>query len=225
MSDESERHSQPLEVELIVDPNERAEREARNGLRQFDEVIEQIEYWLLPERPFRLRPSAILGLHRKALEGINAFAGVWRPVPIEIRGSKHQPPPPHLVPELIEHMCDYVNENWKQSPIHLSAYTMWRMNWIHPFVDGNGRTSRALSYLVLCVRLGSRLPGTNTIPDQIAQNKKPYYNALEKADESCVGQRVCVEEMEALIEGLLGNQLVSILRAATGKQSPESDTA
>jgi fido (protein-threonine AMPylation protein) len=178
MNTESERHSEPLEVELISDPAERASQEARNGLRQFDEVIEQIEYWIHPERPFRLRPSTILTLHRKALEGISAFAGVWRPSGIAIVGSRHTPPEAYLVPELIEQMCDYVNDNWQKAPVHLSAFVMWRMNWIHPFVDGNGRTARALSYLVLCIRLGSRLPGTNTIPEQIAANKAPIIRLL-----------------------------------------------
>jgi Fic family protein len=157
MSSDTDRHSRALEVELITDPTEKAKQEARNGLRQFDEVIAQIEYWLHPERPFRLRPSAILSLHRRALEGINSFAGVWRPTAIEIGGSRHTPPPAHLVPELIENMCDYVNDNWARSPVHLSSYSLWRMNWIHPFVDGNGRTARAVSYLILCVRLGYRL--------------------------------------------------------------------
>jgi hypothetical protein len=68
MSDE-ERHSKALEIELISDPEERARQEAKNGLRQFDEVIERINYSLQPERPFKLRPSAILSLHRRALKG------------------------------------------------------------------------------------------------------------------------------------------------------------
>lgn len=184
MALDEERHSKALEIELISDPTERARREARNGLRQFDEVIEQINYWLQPERPFKLRLSAILRLHRTALEGISSFAGVFWPGGIEIKGSKHQPPGAHLVAELVEQLCDYVNENWTKSPLHLAAYTLWRMNWIHAFVDGNGRTSRAVSYLVLCLRLGYALPGTTTIPEQIAKNKEPYYEALEAADKA-----------------------------------------
>ena len=88
-----ERHSKALEVELISDPEEKARQEARNGLRQFDEVIEQINYWLHPERPFRLRISSILHLHRKALEGISHFAGVFRPLGLGAANTRHR----HLI--------------------------------------------------------------------------------------------------------------------------------
>ena len=217
MSDE-ERHSKALEIELISDPEQKARQEAENGLRQFDEVIERINYSLQPERPFKLRPSAILSLHRRALEGISSFAGVPRPGGIEIKGSKHQPPGAHLVSELLEQLCDYINDNWaKSSPLHVAAYTLWRMNWIHPFVDGNGRTSRAVSYLVLCVKLGYVLPGTQTIPEQISRNKDPYYKALEAADQANAAGKIDLTEMEKLLESLLASQLVSVIDAARSK--------
>lgn len=212
--EDQERRSEAIEAELINDPAEKASKEARNGLRQFDQVIEQIEYWLQPDRKFRFRPSAILSLHRDALDGISSYAGVYRPAGIAIQGSKHEPPGAHLVPELVEDLCDYVNANWEKSPIHLAAFTLWRMNWIHPFVDGNGRTARATSFLVLCVRLGYRLPGTNTIPEQISHDKKPYYAALEAADKADAHGRVDVCEMESLLEQLLASQLVSVLQQA-----------
>jgi Fic family protein len=140
---------------------------------------------------------------------------VFRPGGIEIKGSKHTPPGAHLVPELLEQMCDHINENWtKLSPLHLAAYTLWRMNWIHPFIDGNGRTSRVVSYLVLCVRLGYVLPGTTTIPEQISKNKDPYYQALEAADKANASGSLDLTEMERLLESLLANQLVSVLDSA-----------
>jgi len=218
MPDE-ERHSKALEIELISDPEEKARQEAKNGLRQFDEVIERINYSLQPERPFKLRPSAILSLHRRALEGISSFAGVFRPGGIEIKGSKHQPPGAHLVPEVLEQLCDYINDNWaKSSPLHAAAYVMWRMNWIHPFVDGNGRTSRAVCYLVLCLKLGCVLPGTQTIPEQISKNKDPYYKALEAADQANAAGRIDLTEMEKLLESLLAAQLLSVIDAARSKK-------
>ena len=82
-------------------------------------------------------------------------------------------------------MCTYVNGNFGKSAIHLCAYVMWRHNWIHPFFGGNGRTSRAASYLVLCARLGYELPGVPTVPEQIAQsgnNHWRYEQQLQAAD-------------------------------------------
>jgi fido (protein-threonine AMPylation protein) len=52
-------------------------------------------------------------------------------------------------------------------------HLMWRINWIHPFDDGNGRTARMASYAVLCVLLGYELPGTKAIFEQIAEHKTP----------------------------------------------------
>jgi len=214
MSAEDERHSKAFDAELIADPFERAKREARNGLRQYDYVIEAIDYWLSSDRAFRLRPSLILQLNRIALEGISAYAGNYRPSDIKIEGSRHQPVGAHLVPEKVEELCDYVNEHWDLSAIHLAAYVMWRLNWIHPFADGNGRTSRALSYLILCIRLGEKLPGTLTIPDQISRNKTPYYVALESADSAFRNGAVEVNELEKLLKNSLAAQLLSVVKAA-----------
>jgi Fic family protein len=135
--------------ELISDPDRRAEREALNGLRQYDAVLEMVEYFQHPERPFRFRPSQPTHLHRIALEGISSYAGNFRPAGIEIGGSRHEPAGAHQVPELVEDLCECTNANWaSRTAIHLAAYVLWRLNWIHPFTDGNGRTSRVASYLV-----------------------------------------------------------------------------
>lgn len=137
---------------------------------------------------------------------------------MSIEGSKHEPVGAHLVPELIEDMCDYVNDNWEAStPIYLAAYLMWRLNWIYPFADGNGRTSRIVSYAVLSVRAGSILPGTPTIPDQIVDNREPYFEALDAADLALKGGRFDVSKMEELLASLLANQLAGFYRAVGGK--------
>src|SRR6185312_15970138 len=150
MPDE-ERHSKAADAQLISDPEEKARREASNGLRQASTVNEMVEYWLQPDRPFKLRVSQLLTLNRIALEGLSAYAGNFRPGPVAIQGSKHQPVGAHLVPERLEELCDYVNSNLQsKSAVHLAAYVLWRLNWIHPFADGNGRTARAAAYLVMC---------------------------------------------------------------------------
>jgi Fic family protein len=94
---------------------------------------------------------------------------------------------------------------------------MWRLNWIHPFADGNGRTSRITSYVVLCVKLGAVLAGLPTIPDQIVDNRKPYFHALDAADEAFAAGRIDLTEMEELLSSLLARQLTSIYDLAGGR--------
>jgi Fic family protein len=158
----------------------------------------------------------LLALHRVALEGISSYAGNFRPAGVEIAGSKHEPPGAHMVPECVEDLCDYVNSNWNRRAIHLAAYVMWRLNWIHPFDDGNGRTSRAASYMVLCARAGHWLPGSDTIPEQISRNKGPYYEALEAADTAWDEGRLDVSAMEKLLGEMLAHQLVDFHGMVTG---------
>jgi Fic family protein len=211
------RDSRALEPELIADPQERAVAEARNGLRQYDAAIGAI-HEALERGSFKLRPSLILGLQREALAGISSYAGNYRPGGVAIEGSDHEPVGAHLVPALVEDMCDYVNDHWQEStPIHLAAYLMWRLNWIHPFADGNGRTSRIISYVVLSIRAGVVLPGTPTIPDQIVDNRKPYFDALDAADSAYRKDKIDVSKMEELLASLLANQLASFYQSVGGK--------
>jgi Fic family protein len=215
---EIRRHSVPEDSEHIEDPLLRAQREAENGLRQFDQGMLIVEDAVAKGKPFRLRPSHLLSLHREALRGLSPYAGNWRPASVAIQGSGHEPVGAHRVPELIEEMCDYVNEHQEdRSAVHLAAYVMWRLNWIHPFTDGNGRTSRIVSYIVLCIALKSVLRGKNTIPDQIVENRGPYFQSLESADHAWKSGKIDVSAMEVLLENMLAVQLRSIMEAATLK--------
>jgi Fic family protein len=209
MSD-GERHSKAAAASLISDPIEEARKESENAVAQFDRVLDLIDEVTRDGRPFRLRGSTMLDLHRVAMEGLSAYAGNFRPSTVQIGQSAHEPPGAHLVPGLVEEMCDYVTENFAAATaLHLCAYTMWRLNWIHPFTDGNGRTSRALSYYVLCAKTGYRLPGRKTVPEQIAQDKPPYYAALEQADTHWLEQRLDLSALEKLLDECLATQLLS----------------
>jgi Fic family protein len=157
-------------------------------------------------------------LHKAALEGLHLLAGTWRNTPVKIDGSGHQPPAEAFVSEEIEMMCNYVNEHWKEkSAVHLCAYVLWKLNWIHPFSDGNGRTARAVAYVVLSIKLDSLLPGAPTIPEQIAGDKKPYYNALEAADKALKDGKIDVGALEEMLEAMLAKQLLNAAKEASGQ--------
>lgn len=198
---------------MAVDHN--TEREIENGFRQYDLTLDIIKYYLEPERPFALRVPLILDLQRAAVDGIEAEPGQIRKTPVGIHKSEHDPPPPHLVFAHLTELCDHVNDNWhERTAFYLSAYVMWRLNWIHPFADGNGRTSRALSYALLSIKLGYVLPGSPTILQQIEEDNSHYIKALEMADAAVREGGVDVSEMERMIRAMLAKQLLSVIDAA-----------
>lgn len=223
--DDRIRHSKAEEAEIELGDEAIARREAANALRQADLVVQLVRQAVEAQR-FVLRPSTILSLNAEAVDGLTKYAGTWRPGPVAIGKSEHEPPDHRAVPFLIEELCDYVNDNWgARSAVHLASFVMWRLNWIHPFFDGNGRTSRATSYLVMCVKLGNLLPGSKTIPEQIASNRIPYYDALEDADKRyAISKKFeidTVAEMESLLSSMLAAQLKSAFDDATSQ--PEAD--
>lgn len=214
------RHSKAEDAKLVEGEEAVARREAANALVQTEFVRNSVLAAIDGSRQFRLRPSVLLALNKCAIDGLSAYAGNWRPGAVKIEDSKHAPPEAGVVPALAEELCDYVVDNWdRASAVHLAAFVMWRLNWIHPFADGNGRTSRAASYLVLCCKLNSWLPGEKTIPDQITSYRKPYYDALEAADSRYAKNSSeftpdIVLEMEVLLGGMLASQLLSAVEAA-----------
>jgi Fic family protein len=226
---DGDRHSIADQVELITDPDRLARQEVENGLRQYRVAVEMMRSHVQDvERQFRLRPSHLLRLNYEALAGIDRQAGVFRNAPVRISKSKHTPPNHVAVPGEVEALCDYVNDNWNAAtPVHLCAYVLWRLNWIHPFVDGNGRTSRTAAYLVLNLMLNCILPGSPTIPEQISTFKGPYYSALESADDAWASKHeVDVGAMERIVEETLAKQLLSAARDASGElAAPSSSTS
>lgn len=204
---------------LITDPVLVAEREAENGIRQFRRAVEIIrEHAQDPERPFRLAPRHILELNYLALEGIHPMAGTYRNSSITISKSKHIPPQQYFVAEEVAQMCDYVNLNWtSKSAVYLGAYLLWKLNWIHPFADGNGRTSRIISFIVINLRLDGLLPGSPTVPDQIVANKEPYYDALEAADEAWLRGELDLSAMEGMLTAMLARQFTSAVQARSDR--------
>ncbi len=213
MSKDTDRHSKAIQTaeHRPLTDEERAPIEAANGLRQFDRLMELVEENLKQihdgRTPASIKPSVLMELNRIAVDKIIANPGGYRQTPMEIGKSKHQPPRWEDVPSHVEEMCEYVDKNGGRSAIHLAAYLLWRVNWIHPFTDGNGRTARAVSYLVLCIRLRQRLPGDRTMPDFIADEKSPYYSGLEAADAAYAKGRIDVSVLERYLTDLLALQV------------------
>ncbi len=120
----------------------------------------------------------VLEIHQAVLTRLDdEWAGRYRNMPVRITGSRHVPPNPRKVPELMDAWENEAATAWQtQHPVHLAADLHSRLAGIHPFVDGNGRTSRLVMNLAL-LRHGWPLV---IIPSESAL-RLAYYEALEQA--------------------------------------------
>lgn len=185
----------------------RALLEAENGVRQARLLVGLIGDALVAPA-FKLTSATLCELNRVAVDGIVPTAGRIRErSDLEITGSRHVVPRHEDVPALVDQACALVQERWNDDPVFLAAYVLWRICWIHPFEDGNGRTARAASYLVLSVRLGFELPGRLPIPARIKHAPIAYTRALEAADAAWAGGVLDLSVMEKLLAFYLEAQL------------------
>lgn len=195
---------------LLCAPAEKAAREAINGVAQLDYLTHLVADRGVPE----LRESHVLQLQQLAVEGIYPCGGNYRDARTNIRisDSEHVPPDAAFVRAHVVEMLDWINVRRTTTPaLERAAYALWRLNWIHPFRGGNGRTSRCVAYLIICLDLGLMMPGTPTLPTLIYERRAEYVSALRAADASLRAGRdeADLGEMTEYLKDLVTTQLAS----------------
>jgi Fic family protein/DNA-binding XRE family transcriptional regulator len=130
----------------------------------------------LVDKNLELKERDLLQLHNLVLRGINAEnAGKYRTVQVMIKGSQHMPAQPFLVAKQMEDVFLWYQLNKKKlHPVVLAAEMSEKIVTIHPFIDGNGRTSRLWMNLIL-LKHGYVI--ANIKGDYASRMN--YYNALE----------------------------------------------
>ncbi|MCX7695647.1 MAG: Fic family protein [Caloramator sp.] len=149
-------------------------------LREHLEVINHKDAILYIEEIVRnnepITEWTIRNIHRLVLKGIDdKYAGNYRDQKVIISGAKHIPPEPYLIKQEMEKLIVWYNgEAQKLHPVERAALLHIIFVGIHPFIDGNGRTSRLLLNLELM---------KNGYPPVIIRNENrlKYYAALDKA--------------------------------------------
>jgi Fic family protein len=195
-----------MSVREADDPLFFARIQEQNLLRQYDLLTNCIEI-VLRKGIEAFDKYMLWSLNAAAVANIAQFGGRFREQPIYV--GNHAPPHFKDVPNLIDQSLSVIHENWPipKRPTLLAAYALWRLNWIHPFVEGNGRTARAACYLLICVHYGELMPGTRIVPERIRDKREPYYAALHAADVHWQNGDFNVDELAAYLEELLAAQL------------------
>ena len=163
-------------------PSTEHERMVMNNYRTMRLLLE------LKEKP--LTPELILRIHREVTAGTlkdssheGQFRGPGDDVRVEDDESGevfHTPPHASILNERIEKLCDFANEVEMTGFLHPVVRSILLHFWIaydHPFVDGNGRTARALFYWSM-LRNGYWLAGFFSISHEILKAPKQYYRAF-----------------------------------------------
>lgn len=92
----------------------------------------------------------------------------------------HVPPPAEELPERLKRLCEFSNEKGMAGFLHPLIRSILLHFWVaydHPFVDGNGRTARALFYWSM-LRHGYWLAEFFSISHEILKAPKQYYRAF-----------------------------------------------
>jgi hypothetical protein len=167
--------------------------------------------------PLPFNTVALRELHRTGTFLLLAKPGEWRDGPVNVVDRNgnviHAPPSASEVPALMDQFDKELKANWRNPPLEVAAFALWRLNWIHPFKNGNGRTARAFAYACLCQRYGFLLPGEPTIIDQIIMTRGDgrFEAALRQADLSLEATGAAdLSAMVAFLTELLTVQLSSI---------------
>ena len=110
----------------------------------------------------------------------------------------YTPPPPGDVPDLMRDLVSWLNEPGNVHPVLVSGVAQFQLVHIHPFLDGNGRTSRLLSTLCL-YRSGYDFKRLFTISEYYDRNRSAFYRALQTVREQ---EMDLTGWLEYFVEGL-----------------------
>nr|XP_061803890.1 protein adenylyltransferase FICD-like [Nerophis lumbriciformis] len=141
-----------------------------------DAAMKYINTTLL-SRTGTISVSNILEIHRRVLGHVDPVEG-GRLRTNQVFVGHHIPPHPRDLQRHMQELVQWLNsdEALQLHPVEYAALAHYKLVYVHPFVDGNGRTSRLLMNLVL---MQARYPPITIRKEQRAE----YYAALDTANE------------------------------------------
>jgi len=125
-------------------------------------------------------------IHKRLVEGVrggSAAPGEYRKIQNYVVNSAtgqavYTPPPAYDVPILMGELVAWINATSDVHAVLVSGIAQFQLVHIHPFLDGNGRTSRLLSTLCL-YRAGYDFKRLFTISEYYDRNRSAFYKAIQ----------------------------------------------
>lgn len=171
-----------------ISPQDRSERMVLNNFKTLEFLLKNLE------KP--LSHEFVCDLHRLVVDRTldpedEACAGKYREDQNYVQNAQgeiiYTPPSPEKVHEMMDRFCAWSNvddaESFFLHPVLKAASMHFYFVHVHPFVDGNGRTARALMYYYL-LKHGYEFMKFFSISKAIAADKKNYYQALKNVQDN-----------------------------------------
>ena len=129
-------------------------------------------------------------IHKRLVKGVRGGAaqpGRYRSIQNYIVNSRtreviYTPPPPEQVAPLMRELVEWLREDTAVHPVLVAGIAQYQLVHIHPFVDGNGRTSRLLSTLCL-YRTGYDFKRLFTLSEFYDRDRGAFYLAIQSVRE------------------------------------------
>jgi len=190
-----------------------ADADDARELLNYREAFEFVSGYLRSGGP--ITEGLIREIHKRLVDGVRGGAaapGEYRKVQNYVVNSQtgetvYTPPPAHEVPILVAELVAWLNQCEDVHPVLVSGIAQFQLVHIHPFLDGNGRTSRLLSTLCL-YRAGYDFKRLFTLSEYYDRDRTAFYRALQNVRERGMDM---TGWLEYFVEGL-ATQLAEVRR-------------
>lgn len=169
-----------LEGKKVTGVNRDDEKELLN----YKKAMDFISKYLGKNDP--INEGIVRELHKITVQGVRggqADPGNYRKIQNYVVNSRtreviYTPPSPLEVPHLMKEFVDWLNQTKDMSPLLAAGVAQFQFVHIHPFIDGNGRTARLLSTLIL-YKTGYDFKRLFTISEFYDKDRPNYYQAIQ----------------------------------------------
>lgn len=172
-------------------------------VKNYNKALAYVEQ-LGKDATFKLSEATIREIHTLVLKGIDdEIAGKYRARQVYV--GDYLPPEHFKVPTLMQELIAWIKNPEPQnlSPILYAGITHYELVAIHPFDDGNGRTARLLTTLML-IQNGYGMTSFFAPESHYNRDRKAYYEALSSADKyRADGQPDVTRWIEYFVQGML----------------------
>lgn len=158
-------------------PANKSEQMVKNNYKALLYVLESLE---APITAKTLTDIAGIVTDGASDERIDAF----RKEPVYVMGREgviYTPPDARDVPRLMDDLLEFIGES-ELHPLLKACIAHFYFVYVHPFMDGNGRTARALSYMML-LRTGYDFFRYFSISGLVARERNGYYKAMRNVEQ------------------------------------------